>query len=58
MKIQIENYNNIESLSYEIQENKINFLVGISGCGKSSIATALTSNDLSTHAPFGSNKES
>lgn len=53
MKIEIKNYNNLKSLSYEIQDNKINFLVGISGCGKSSIANALTNNDLDGHTPFG-----
>ena len=33
-------------------ENKINFIFGISGCGKSSIAYALTSNDYSNHIPY------
>lgn len=42
MKIYIENFNGIKELTYQIQNSKINFLFGISGCGKSSIANALT----------------
>ena len=42
MQITISNYNNIRNLDYEIEDSKINFLFGISGCGKSSIAKALT----------------
>ena len=52
MEISIENYNNIKKIDYTIMENKINFLFGISGCGKSSIAYALTSDDYSNHVPY------
>ena len=34
MQITISNYNNIRNLDYEIEDSKINFLFGISGCGK------------------------
>lgn len=53
MKIKIENYNNIKQLNYEIIENKINFLFGISGSGKSSIANALSSDISEIHVPYG-----
>lgn len=52
MEISIENYNNIKKIDYKITENKINFIFGISGCGKSSIAYALTSDDYSSHIPY------
>lgn len=55
MKININNYNAIKSLDYSIQEGKINYLFGISGCGKSSIAYALTNDDCSNHIPYGEN---
>lgn len=41
MKINLSNYKNIESLEFEIEDNKINHIFGISGSGKSSIAQAL-----------------
>lgn len=42
MHIQITNYHNISSLTYEIEDNKINFLYGVSGSGKSSIVKGIT----------------
>lgn len=42
MVIDIQNFNSIKTLHYEISDSKINFLFGISGSGKSSIAYALT----------------
>ncbi|HMM00001.1 MAG TPA: hypothetical protein PKC96_01500 [Bacilli bacterium] len=53
MKIQIQNYNNISNLTYEIQNNHINFLFGISGSGKSSIASALANQDELPHLQIG-----
>lgn len=53
MKIEISNYNNIPNLIYEPQDNKINFIFGISGAGKSSIATALCNSDYTTHVKVG-----
>lgn len=41
MHIQINNFHNISSLSYDIEDNKINFLYGVSGSGKSSIVKAI-----------------
>ena len=42
MDVVIENLTNIKKLNYNIKENKINFLLGFSGAGKSSIIKALT----------------
>lgn len=42
MKINIENYRNISKLELEVEEQKVNHIFGISGSGKSSIASALT----------------
>lgn len=42
MKIDIENYRNISKLELEVEEQKVNHIFGISGSGKSSIASALT----------------
>ena len=53
MEIEIKNYSGISSLKYNVEEEKINFLFGISGSGKSSIACALTDNDASSHVKVG-----
>ncbi|HJG37741.1 AAA family ATPase [Enorma phocaeensis] len=42
MHIQIENFHNISSLVYDIEDSKINFLYGVSGSGKSSIVKGIT----------------
>lgn len=41
MHIQINNFHNTSSLSYDIEDDKINFLYGVSGSGKSSIVKAI-----------------
>lgn len=41
MHIQIANFHNISSLVYDIEDNKINFLYGVSGSGKSSIVKGI-----------------
>ena len=46
MKINIEGYKNIEKLEYELVDNKLNVLIGISGSGKSSISGALLNEDV------------
>ena len=53
MHIKIENYNGIKTLDYELAENKINFLFGISGAGKSSIASALNDREQDSHVTVG-----
>ena len=42
MRAHIENYRNIRSLDFEIEDGKINYLFGICGAGKSSIISALS----------------
>ena len=41
MKLSINNYKNINNLDLDIDENKINFIFGISGSGKTSIGQSL-----------------
>lgn len=57
MKIKIKNYNGIKEIEYEIEDKKINFLFGISGSGKSSIATALSDPILNNHIRVGESLE-
>lgn len=56
MEITIENYNSIKSLRYYIDNCKINYLIGVSGAGKSSIAHAISDIDTTNenHVPYGS----
>ena len=53
MKIEIKGYKNIDSLSYEITEYKANVLIGVSGSGKSSIASALLEDDFDFNKKVG-----
>lgn len=49
MKIKICGYKNIEKFEYELKDNKTNVLIGISGSGKSSIAGALSNDNVEFH---------
>lgn len=53
MVIDIQNFNSIKTLHYEIVDSKINFLFGISGSGKSSIAYALTDTNKEKYQMVG-----
>lgn len=53
MNIHIKNYNGIKEINYDVVDGKINYLFGISGSGKSSIASALTKNENSKHIKVG-----
>lgn len=53
MVIDIQNFNSIKTLHYEISDSKINFLFGISGSGKSSIAYALTDSNKEKYQMVG-----
>lgn len=53
MNILIENFKNFKKLDYTIDDNKINFLFGMSGSGKSSILDALASDNPHTYRKFG-----
>ena len=55
MIIDIQNFNSIKSLHYELEDHKVNFLFGISGSGKSSIATALTDSEIDQYQMVGKN---
>ncbi len=59
MKIEINNFANIKSLCTEFEEDKLNFIYGISGSGKTSIATALMirNSDYSSYKTFGVEEE-
>lgn len=60
MKFTIKNFNNIKCLEdVEIEDGKINFIYGISGSGKSSIAKGLTYTEeqLQKHKTFGCDED-
>lgn len=57
MKISIENYKNIGKLDLLIESNKINYLFGISGSGKTSIAQALLKENYEENYKIGKNLE-
>lgn len=50
--ITIKNYRNISTLDLRIKNNKLNFIFGISGSGKSSIAKYLSGNFEESDKPF------
>lgn len=52
MKIEIDNFNCIEHLEYELEDKKINYLIGNSGSGKSSIVKAISNDDITAHVPY------
>ena len=54
MKIEIKNFKNLNHLEYSISDNKINFLFGMSGAGKSSILEALAGDNPADYKTFGS----
>ena len=41
MEIKLHNYKNIDELNVDFLDNKINFVYGLSGSGKSSICEAI-----------------
>lgn len=53
MLVKINNYKNIKNLEIEFIDNKINFVYGISGSGKSSIIEALLDDEPSNNLKFG-----
>ena len=57
MDICISNYKNILELNYHLEDNKINYLFGISGSGKSSIPSAIVDENLDENRKFGENNE-
>lgn len=57
MEVHIENYKNINNLDLSIENNKLNFLYGICGSGKSSLVAALTKECRPEDVSVGKNKE-
>lgn len=55
MKLSIEYYKNIRKLDIEFVQNKVNFIYGISGSGKSSICDAIIDKNPLDHLTFGAN---
>ena len=56
MKIEIKNFKNLTNLEYFILDNRINFLFGMSGAGKSSILEALAGDNPANYKTFGSSE--
>lgn len=54
MNIKIRNYKNLKSIDYSIDDNKTNFLFGLSGSGKSSVLNALCDDSIGDNKTFGS----
>lgn len=55
MKIEIKSFNCIRHLEYEIEDDKINYLIGNSGSGKSSIAKAISNKEYDSYIPYFNN---
>ena len=53
MIIHLTNFNNLKHIDYDIKNKKVNFLFGISGSGKSSIAKAFNAQELSEFVTAG-----
>jgi len=53
MDIQINNFKNITDLTLQIDDNKVNFLFGISGSGKSSVCDAIMKKDIDSNLKIG-----
>lgn len=55
MKLSIQNYKNISNLNLDIIDNRINFIFGISGSGKTSIGQAISKNIIDEEVMIGKN---
>jgi len=53
MELNIKNYKNIENLDLTVLDKKINYMFGISGSGKSSIAGVIFGNKEERNATYG-----
>ncbi|MDD6403959.1 MAG: hypothetical protein PUG33_07550 [Mollicutes bacterium] len=53
MNVNLKNYRNINELNLELDEGKVNFIYGMSGSGKSSIAKALLGEIGENNIPYG-----
>lgn len=57
MDLSIKNYKNIKNLSVNVDDKKINFIYGVSGSGKSSLATALKGEINEKNISYGKSKD-
>ena len=57
MKLKVKNYKNINNLDLDIDKEKINFIFGISGSGKSSIVSAIVGDKSERNISYGKNNE-
>lgn len=55
MELIIKNYKNIDELDLKLDERKINFIYGMSGSGKSSIAGAMNGEINENVVSYGKN---
>lgn len=53
MKLKVKNYKNISNLDLDIEDNKINYIFGISGSGKSSIVNAVIGDTSEKNIAYG-----
>ena len=53
MNIEIKGYKNLENITLNVIDNKINMIFGMSGSGKSSISSALNQENLDTNKTIG-----
>lgn len=53
MKLKLKNYKNINNLDLNIEEEKINFIFGISGSGKSSLVSAIVGDKSEKNISYG-----
>ncbi len=53
MKLKVKNYKNISNLDLDIEDNKINYIFGISGSGKSSIVNAVIGDTSEKNITYG-----
>ena len=53
MNIEISGYKSIEKCNLDITDNKINMIFGMSGSGKSSIASALSKKNIERNRTIG-----
>ena len=57
MNLKVKNYKNINNLDLEIEEEKVNYIFGISGSGKSSIASAVVGDKSEKNISYGKKEQ-
>lgn len=57
MNLKVKNYKNINNLDLEIEEEKVNYIFGISGSGKSSIVSAVVGDKSEKNISYGKKEQ-